>query len=219
VNRHLEFLLSSIYDGSDLHPPHLADLRKSGLTDATIRAQKIRTVMPPNVIDAIAGFRVPASITSAYVIPYPDPRGGWMDHVRMKVFPAITEGDGPTVKYLQPPGSGVRVFFPIATLSAVIGSESPLWLVEGEKKSLAVAQLGFPSVGIAGINAWNARGSRGLHPDFDGIPLMGRVVELVPDSDWRTHPRVRSAVSALATALATRGAKPRVVVLPDEIPA
>lgn len=218
MNRHLEFLLSSVYDRSELHPEHLADLRKSGLTDATIATQKIRTI-PPSLIDQLAGFRVPAAVTSAYAIPYPDPRGAFMPHVRMKVFPPITEGDGPSLKYLQPPGSGVRVFFPIAAIAAVVNSEAPLWLVEGEKKSLAVAQLGLPTIGIAGINAWNARGSRGLHPDFDVIPLMGRLVELVPDSDWRTNPRVRSAVGALATALATRGAKTRVVVLPDEIPA
>jgi hypothetical protein len=215
---YLAFLLSDIYEGS-LHPEHRADLDRSGLTDETIRMQKIRSV-PPAMITQLAGFTVPAAVTSAYIIPYADPAGGFMPHVRMKVFPPITEGDGPTLKYIQPPRSSVRVFFPIATLPAVMGVEDiPLWVVEGEKKSLAVSQTGLPSIGIAGISCWNTPGSRRLHPDFDQIPLMGRVVELVPDSDWQTHPRVRSAVGALATALAAAGARPRVVVLPDEVSA
>jgi hypothetical protein len=46
---------------------------------------------------------------------------------------------------------------------------------------------------------------------------MGRTVEVVPDSDWQAHPRVRVAVGALAVALAGAGARPRLVVLPDEV--
>jgi hypothetical protein len=50
MNPHLAFLLSSVYDATRLdHPEHLADLRKSGLTDETIRAQKI-TDVPPHII-------------------------------------------------------------------------------------------------------------------------------------------------------------------------
>jgi hypothetical protein len=219
MNALLDFLLGAVYEEMALHPEHLADLRKSGLADETIQLQKIRSV-PPHMMDLLVGFRVPASVTSAYAIPYPDPTGGFMPHIRMKLFPPMTEEDGPTVKYLQPARSGVRLFFPLATIPAVVGSEAPLWLVEGEKKALAVAQRGLPTVGIAGINCWSAAaGSRRLHPDFDRVPLMGRVVELVPDSDWQTHRRVGAAVSALATALAGAGARPRVVVLPDEVSA
>jgi hypothetical protein len=218
MSPHLDFLLSVVYDRSPLHSEHLADLRKSALTDETIMRQKIRTI-PPHMIDELAGFRVPAAVTSAYLIPYPDPAGGFMPHIRMKLVPPLTDEGGSTVKYVQPPRSGVRVFFPIATLPAVLDDDVPLWVVEGEKKALAIAQRGLPSIGIAGINCWNAVGSRRLHADFDRIPLMGRVVELVPDSDWQTNPRVRAAVGALATALAGAGARPRIVVLPDEVSA
>jgi hypothetical protein len=219
MNLNLDFVLSPLFDGLDrMHPAHLADLRKSSLTDETIVRQKIRTV-PPAMIDQLAGFRVPAAVTSAYVIPYPDPAAGWMDHIRMKLFPALVDEGGSTVKYIQPPRSGTRVFFALATLAAVLNSDVPLWVIEGEKKCLAIAQRGLPAVGIAGINCWNAVGSRRLHPDFDHIPLMGRIVELVPDSDWKTNPRVRNAVGALATALAGAGARPRIVVLPDQVSA
>jgi hypothetical protein len=84
VNPHLDFLLSVIYEDSPLHPEHLADLRKSGLTNATIALHKIRTV-PPAMIEPLLGFVAP-KVVSAYILPFPDLRGGWMDHVKLKVF-------------------------------------------------------------------------------------------------------------------------------------
>jgi Domain of unknown function (DUF3854) len=216
---HLEFLLSPIYDSTRLdHPQHLADLRKSGLTDETIKLQKI-TDVPPQMIGQLLGF-CPAPVRSALLFPYPDPRGGFMPHIRVKVFPTISEGaNGHTIKYLQPRGSAIRVFFPLATLPAVLDGDAPLFVVKGEKKALAVAQQGLPVVGIAGVEGWHARGSRSPLPDFQPIRLMGRLVEIVPDSDYRTNRAVTQAVSGLATALAVRGAQSRVVLLPDGVPA
>src|SRR5262245_12961728 len=154
---HLDFLLSDIYKTSTFHPDHLADLRKSGLSDETIARQKFRTV-PPHMIDLLLGFSAP-KVQHAYLIPFPNPRGGWMDHVRMKVFPSITTEKG-TTKYLQPRRSGVRIYFPVATLDAVLHSTEPLYLCEGEKKALSLAQLGLPAIGICGIEGWHPAGAR-----------------------------------------------------------
>lgn len=214
ANRHLEFLLSSVFDRSDLHPEHLTDLRKSGLTDETIWAQKIRTVMPPSVFDQLLGFRVPGEIASMYVLPYFDLMGQLTDHVRVRVFPPMETPKG-TVKYLQPRGSRPRLFFPLASRQAVRHSEAPLWIVEGEKKSLAVAQTGRAVIGLAGIDGWHLAGTRELHPDFDDVGLRGRVVKVVPDADVRTNPRVHGAVQRLGLALTARGATVQVVRVPD----
>lgn len=216
MNPYLDFLLSSVYDGSDLHPEHLADLRKSGLTDETIRVQRFRSV-PPGMIDHLLGFQAP-KVVSAYLIPFPDPRGGFMDHVRMKTFPPLTDGTGHAVKYLQPRRSGVRVYFPLTTLAAVLHSVEPLYIIEGEKKALAVAQLGLPAIGICGIEGWHAAGSRALNPDLDDVGLRDRIVDLIPDGDWRTNPAVNRAVHGLGEALEARGASVRIVLLP-EVPA
>jgi len=215
VNPHLDFLVSAIYDGTRVdHPAHVADLRKSGLSDATIRAQKI-TDVPPGMIDALLGFPAP-KVTSAYLLPFPDPRGGWMDHIRMKVFPAIT-AEGGSIKYLQPRRSGVRIYFPLATLGAVLHSTEAVYVVEGEKKSLAVAQLGLPAIGICGIEGWHLAGSRDLHPDLDDVGLSGRVVNLVPDADVRTNEAVHRAVHRLVDALGARGvAEAKLVLVPPE---
>jgi hypothetical protein len=211
VNRWLEHLLSSIYDSAP-DPTHLADLRKSTLTDETIRAQHIRSV-PPSMIQRLLGFD-PPKVTSAYILPFADPRGGWMSHVRLKVFPTITSKDG-TIKYLQPSSSGVRIYFPLVTLNSVLHSDQPLFLVEGEKKSLAVSQTGLPAIGICGVEGWHVRGSRDLHPDLDDIGLRGRIVNVIPDADARSNPAVHAAVRRLGAALTARGAIAQLVHVPD----
>jgi hypothetical protein len=132
VNPHLELLLSPLYAAAPLISEHLADLRASGLTDETVAGQKLRTV-PPAMLPSLLGFDIP-EVRSAYLIPFPDPRGGWMDHVRMKVFPPYKGRRGDTVKYLQPRGSGVRLFFPLARLDAALHSDVPLWCTEGRKR-------------------------------------------------------------------------------------
>jgi hypothetical protein len=209
----LAFLLGPLYSGA-LAPAHLADLRKSGLTDETIRAQMLRSV-PPGMIDRLLGFPTP-TVVSAYLIPFASSRGGWLDHVRLKVFPTVTTKKG-TIKYLQRPHSGVRIFFPVATLPAVLHAADPLYVCEGEKKSLAVAQLGLPTIGICGIEGWHLARSTDLHPDLDDVGLTGRIVYVIPDGDWKTNPAVHLAVRRLGTAIARRGAEPRLLILPDGV--
>jgi len=209
LNPLLAHLLSRVYEGA-LAQEHLADLRKSGLTDETVTRQKIRSV-PPHMINQLLGFD-PRGVVSAYLIPFPDPPGAWLDHVRLKVFPTLTTARG-TRKYLQPHGSGVRLFFPLATLDTVLTGDAPLWFVEGEKKGLAVAQLGLPAVGFCGIEGWHSGGSRELLSDFDAIPLQGRLVELVPDGDVQTNPHVTRGIRRFADALQAREARVRLVRL------
>lgn len=211
TNGHLDFLLSALYDDTELHPEHLTDLRRSAMSDATIARQKIRTV-PPHMIDLLLGFSSP-DVQHAYLIPFADPRGGWMDQVRMKVFPSMETERG-TIKYLQPKRSGVRVFFPVATLDAVLHSTEPLYIIEGEKKALSVAQLALPAVGICGIEGWHVAGSHRLHTDLDDVGLNHRIVYVIPDGDWRTKPDVGRAVHRLGAALTARGAEARAVLVP-----
>jgi hypothetical protein len=217
-----------------LAPEHLADLRRSGLTDETLRRQKIRSV-PRGLIDQIAGFDV-KNAKSAYVLPFADPRGGWMlDHPKLKVFAFDTDrtddmrGDqveerrgkwpynGGARKYIVRHRSAPRLFFPLATMPRALKGDEPVFLIEGEKKSLAVAQLGLPAVGLESAWGWHVKGMTTLLADFDSIRLTGRVVELVPDSDVRTNPMIATAMRRLADALRTAGARPRLVRLPSEV--
>ena len=210
---HLAWLLSAVFDQDPLVPEHLEDLRRSGLTDVTIQRHHLRSI-PPGMIGALLGFDV-RGVRSAMLVPFPDPAGGFMNHVRMKVFPPLIGRRGHMIKYFQPRGSGVRLFFPLATLHEALRGATPLWCVEGEKKSLAVAQLGLPAVGVCGIEGWHCAGSLDLISDFTHVSLRGRVVELVPDGDYSTNANVRWGARRLADALRAVGARPRLVRLPN----
>ena len=213
----LRLLLSPLYSGALAHE-HRADLEKSGLSPETIRLHQIMAV-PPDLIAPLVAFREDPlrEVRSAMLLPYPTPAGGWMEHVRVKVFPPFTGRDGHLVKYLGPRGWPPRLFFPLATLPAVLRGDGALWLVEGAKKSLAVAQLGLPAVGFEGVEAWHAKGSRELLGDFDAIRLRGRVVELVPDADVQTNAAVERGALRFAEALEARGARIRLVTLPVKL--
>lgn len=213
MNSALALLLSRYYDGA-LHPEHRVDLEKSGLIEATIQGHYIRSV-PPAMNRPLLGFD-PPGVRSALLFPFRSPAGGFMDHVNLKVFPALTDPEGHTVKYLQGRGMPPHLYFTVLSLQA-LEADHPLWLVEGAKKSLAVAQLGLPAIGFCGVEGWHRTGSRDLIPDFDAILLEGRIIELLPDGDVQTNPLVRQGVEQLALALRRRGARPRLVLLPREL--
>jgi len=213
VNPHLQLLLSPIYDGS-LVPEHLEDLRKSTLTDAMILEQFIRSV-PPAMIGSLLGFDRP-EIRSAMLFPFRAQAGGFMDHVRLKLFPPLTDAHGHGLRYCQPRGSVPRLYFVARCLPQVLEGDAPLWITEGEKKACSVAQLGYPVIGLTGVQGWRQKGHADLLPDFDAIPLVGRTVELLPDTDYQTNPDVALAINSLALALGARGAKPVVRLLPLE---
>jgi DNA primase len=215
-NEHLRLLLSDAYPGS-LAPAHLKDLRKSGLTDATLARQRIRSV-PLTLLPRLLERDVP-EIRSAYILPFPDPAGGWLDHVRLRIFDPFVDHRGRTVKYLGPAGAPPRLFFPLATIAEACDGDAPLWICEGVKKSLACAQLGLPAVAFEGIEAWHVRRSRALLADFNVLRLRGRRVELAPDGDVHDNPNVARGAQRLAEALEQRGALVRVVLLPARLEA
>jgi len=191
----------------------LEDLRKSGLADKTILDSGIRTVSL-DAMKATLGF-LPRAAVSAYDIPYPD-----LDFSRFKVFydPA---GKKWSAKYLQPKGSGNHLYIPTLTAPYLGDASAPMYLVEGEKKSLRGAQEGLICVGLAGLWNWSA-GDKQLISDFDRIALQGRQVFIVPDSDWLEPGRhgyaknLKNAVFELAARLKQRGAKVYVISLPNE---
>jgi hypothetical protein len=198
-----------------LAPEHREDLRKSGLSDATIRRHRMFSVWRRKS-KALLGFALPG-LDSGMVIPFPDPAGGFMDHIRIKIFPPVTDAGGHSIKYLQPRNSPPHLYFPIGTTLTILSGSEPLWLVEGEKKALAVEQIGLPSIGFCGIQGWHTAGSRDLIPDFHRICLYRRRVELVPDGYWRTNPNVERGAMQLAKALEAHGSLVRLVVLPTEL--
>ena len=111
-----------------------------------------------------------------------------------------------------------RLYFPIPTIPKLQTAE-PIFVAEGMKKTLSLAQLGLPAVAIESAWSWHEKGSRALLPDFGCLRLTDRIVELVPDSDVNSNPAIARAMRQLADALRAAGARPRLVRLPEAIPA
>jgi len=194
-----------------MHPSHLADLRRSGLAEETIRAAGIYTVPPREIGKKLGGGD--AGVVSAYAIPYP-----WVEGFeRLRCF--YDEGKtGP--KYRQPPGTTNHLYCP-STIN-LAGAE-PLIIAEGEKKTLKLAQEGFPAVGIGGVWNWCER-AEGYNrpkqtkpiPDFDRVNWR-RTVTILFDSDGHDNRNVRLAAFRLARELSRRGATVFLLFIPPSL--
>src|SRR5215510_13386929 len=122
-----------------LHPDHLADLRASGLSDETIRAAGVYSLQPRDMGLFFNSYRgVPAGLETALCFPY---QGG--EFARIKLFPSLGK-----MRYAQPPKTGARLYLPF------IVSDGPVYVCEGEKKTLAAHQAGLNAAGIGGLWNW-----------------------------------------------------------------
>jgi hypothetical protein len=161
-------------DTSAFHPDHLADLRKSGLSDETIEQAGLYSVRP-NDIKKVTGI---VKVESMLAIPYTP------EFTRYKVFPTTLKVQGKKHRYTQPKGTGVHVYVPPAARATLQDTANPLGLVEGEKKALKACQEGVMCLAIGGL--WNWLDAGRLTPELKDIPWKGRHVTLYPDSDvWK----------------------------------
>ena len=190
----------------NLHPLHLEDLKKAGLTEGTMEGAGIYTV-PPTQINKIFGWDIP--IDSLLAFPY---QGNGF--VRYKLFPPYKKmGETRAQKYYQKPDTYPHLYFP----PNFDRTADTIRLTEGEKKTLKAKQEGINCIGLGGI--WNfavkdGNGKPQLIDDFDSIEWIDRKVELVPDSDFQKKPEVKHAVYRLGTMLEQRGTDVSVVCLP-----
>lgn len=139
----------------------------------------------------------------------------YLDHLRMKIFPAYRDRRGRKVRYLQPRDSGVHLYIPPGTEAKLKDPSIPLYIAEGEKKALRAAQDGLCCVGLAGIWNWKKKGSKDVIEGIKGLPLYQRQLFIVPDSDISNNPSVRVAVDYFWKALEREHARVKVIQLPQ----
>ena len=205
---------SQVFDqATGLLPHHLADLRRSGLTDETIVAAAIRSEQCHQRLAGILNRKSwSRKCGGAMVFPFVDDSGAVvLQRVKPDNPPKI---NGKPAKYLSPTDAGIRLYVPPAARSALTNTDQPLIIGEGEKKSLAGTQAGFPTVGLCGVDCWHSRRSSALLPDLDRIAWNGRTVYIAFDSDAAENENVQVNERLLATALAQRGASVRIVRFP-----
>ncbi len=218
-------------DGSpDLASDHLADLRKSGLTDKTIRAAGLYTERDARQVQKLLNWsgKAPKSLGPCLVFPYVHPDGTRNGYVRLKPSkPRTDKKSGKAIKYEAPKGAGNRLYIPPGTIAKLADPTVMLLVNEGEKKALAGDQADYACVSVPGVWSWqkgrprtNGKpvGPRQLIRDFDLIPWNGRIVVIVFDSDAGDNPTVAWAEWHLAEALAKLGGTVKIVRLPPGPP-
>ncbi len=205
---------------------HLADLRKSGLSDVQIARCGFHSLeAPASVQEVLRWKRYRGELGPCLAIPFVDRAGNATGYVRLKPDrPRKAKEDAKPIKYESPKGASNRAFFPPATLGALIDASRPLFITEGEKKATKADQEGFPCIGLVGVYGWQrkrsrnangkAEGERELIPDLASIPWQGRNVCLCFDSDAAENANVRLAEWHLAATLSRHRAQVKVVRLP-----
>jgi P4 family phage/plasmid primase-like protien len=215
-----------------LLPHHLADLRRSGLSDGTIRTEQVCSVEQISEVARVLGCggSYARSLGPCLKFPFFGPDGHPTGYARLKPDhpqrdrPKKGEKEGRLKKYEAPRGQGNRAYFPSLVRRVLADPAVPLVLTEGEKKSLAACQAGFPTVGVSGVWNWckarpkDARG-RGRGPfelidDLAAVVWQGRQVTIVFDSDLAEKEGVQAAQWHFAEVLRRHGALVRAVTPP-----
>lgn len=175
----------------DVCKSDLENLRASGITDATIRRNRLRTE------------------GGALVFPYRRLDGKMNGFARTRPHNPPVDKNGKSKKYLQGQGTGCRAYFPQASLAKLRKGEEPIYITEGEKKALALSQLGLAAVGLGGVDAWRVKGTNELIDDLTKIAWEGQTVYLTFDYDPALQSRlnVNTARKKLAEVLLEAGAE------------
>src|SRR5262249_34362777 len=193
-------------EGGYLLPQHLADLRKSGLSDATIRDCGFGSLTARGHVWRAFNWETDymGQLGPCLASPFFDAEGKPTGYCRLKPDKPRKGKDGKPVKYESPRGVPNQPYFPPGTLAALRDPSQSLVITEGEKKAAKADQEGFPCIGLAGVYGWQrkrdakAEGERNLIEGLASIPWQGRTIYICFDSDAADNPQVRWAEWYLA---------------------
>jgi putative DNA primase/helicase len=200
--------------GQGLSPEHLQSLREgSAIAPEDILARGYITVLDLEELRNL-GFAEHQLRTPALGIPVHGVEDG--SHF-YRIRPDEPREDknrpGKGVKYEQPKGTGVVLDVPPRARPILSDPSKRLWVTEGEKKADSLASQGECALGLLGVWSWKRDGLP--LSDWDLIRLVGREVLIAFDSDAERKVEVKRALLALAGYLTVRGAKVKIVKLPD----
>ncbi len=129
-----------------------------------------------------------------------------------------TDERGRPVKYETPRKASMALDVPPRAHRALGDPATELWITEGVRKADAAVSHRLCCLSLLGVfnfRGKNADGGITALADWEWIALNGRVVYLAFDSDVTRNPRVRAALARLKAFLERRGARVRVVYLPE----
>lgn len=207
----------SIYDKdfTDLLPHHLAELRRSGISDDVIRERHYYSVLGDQRLRDI-GFAEHQAHKPGYVLPIYTPDGGNGLYQYKPDYPRV-DRTGKKHKYENALHAPIRIDVPPRCRPMLGDPTITLWITEGIKKGDAGATHGLCVIDLMGV--WGFRGRNKFGgttwlADWQLIHLKERVVHVVYDSDVMTKPNVKLSLDMITEMLRRQGSTVRHVFLP-----
>ena len=212
-----------------LDPKHIDELvRGSAISESVLARAGVHSVSHvPELRKMLAQQKRPFAEGQLPALVFPYRRPGCADAVLYAVKPAAPwvstdrhDGEKST-KYVRTTGV-LAPYIPPSVLEApelLDDRTRPVWITEGEKKTLSLDSAGLVAIGTCGVDCWGprreVRKAKRLFPEIERACRNAGEVFIVYDSDRETNMKgVRRAENALATAIADAGGRAFVVRLP-----
>jgi len=200
-----------------LLPQHVEALSASGISREFALANGIRSI---SAVEANRLLKRSDLKCGGILFVYPNS----VEYLNVRLDVPIIADDGKQRRYLGPIKVPIRVYVPAGVLDRLHADPRVVLIVtEGVKKALALVEAGFLAVAIPGVSCWSAHRSdaekeakveRRLHPDLAELPLAGRIVVVMFDSDASSNPNVAREMAQLAIEIGGEGALSRVARMP-----
>ena len=197
---------------------HAVMLRSSGVSDYVARTRGYRTLDDTNENRTFLkslGFSQAQINLPVLLIPIYDPTGT-IAGCQIRPNNPRVRNDKP-VKYETPSHARNVLDVCPAVTHLVKDPSTTLWITEGVKKGDALSGQGHTAIALSGVWGWigkNDQGGTAALASWRDVPLKGREVRIVFDSDAATNPKVQKAESALAQYLESKGAHVAVLRIP-----
>jgi len=165
-----------------LSDKHMQDLRDSGLADDSIKDYGFMTVTKDEATKLLGR----TSPSGGLKIPYLG-----TDFCKIKPDNPEKDAKGKDIKYLAPYNKEQPLYITYSARSVRDDLTSPYYIVEGEKKAIAMEQAKYPTIGIAGV--WNWSKDKHIKEDFKKLNIKGRNIYIVFDSDKYENESTKNA--------------------------
>ena len=179
---------------------HTEDLKRSGLSDAMIKAMGCESFDANSIQRRVSG-ESNAAASDGYSIPYPDSAS-----IRFRLSTEAQSDKVKPLRYLSPVADAWDVYVPPGFHT--IKSDF-LVITEGEKKAAKAVQEGIPCIALPGVWMWRDPAVERTGKMNAGTPLLPKVIELakgrkvliLADSDAKTNQQVKNALTTMARAV------------------
>lgn len=200
----------------DLKDSHYQHLKSSSILDEVIIERGYMTVTRKQQLTD-CGFSKNQNRVGGILIPLWSVNGDVYSYQYRPDTPRSNDS-GKIIKYENPPKISVRIDVPPRCQPKLGDPGEPLFITEGVKKVDSLASRGVCAIALTGV--WNFKGTNALGgntllADWDYIALKERICYIVFDSDVTTKPQVKKAMDRLSEHLFRKGAKVRILQLPD----